>query len=334
MVMEIRTFHSDEYDETLAAGVTDVLAAAWAVDCPHEVLRPTRSKLLWLRHGWDGYGPDRVFTAHEDGRLVGHASVQLSHWEDNRDLAWFEITVLPTARRRGVGSALHEVCVRFAAEQGRTKLMGGTWVGSGAEAFAERHGYAKGLVEAERRLDLETLDRDRVDKLHDEAAARSAGYELLPIVGATPEDLLPQLVAVTAAINDAPLDDLALEDEVFTTERLRTFDRAQADREHTVYRLVARRTADGALAGHTVVLVDRNRDHLAEQGDTSVLQSHRGHRLGLRLKTAMLRWLQEREPQLRLVDTWNAASNTHMVGVNDALGFRVVAEATDWQRHR
>ena len=43
-------------------------------------------------------------------------------------------------------------------------------------------------------------------------------------------------------------------------------------------------------------------------------------------------WLAEAEPQLHTIDTSNAASNTHVIRVNDLLGFRVTATATNWQR--
>jgi len=57
------------------------------------------------------------------------------------------------------------------------------------------------------------------------------------------------------------------------------------------------------------------------------------HRLGLLLKIEMLRWLGDIEPQLRVLDTWNAATNAHMIGVNEQLGYRVVREGLEWQKH-
>ena len=71
----------------------------------------------------------------------------------------------------------------------------------------------------------------------------------------------------------------------------------------------------------------------AGQYDTSVLRAHRGHRLGRLLKIAMLQWLTDEEPQLRTLDTWNAASNAHMIEVNEVLGYQVVATGIDWQLH-
>lgn len=330
--MKLRTFSPGEYDEALARDVTDVLSAAWAVDCPHEPVVPLRSNMLRLLHGWEGFGADRVFNVYDDGRAVGHATVDLSHWEDNQDLAWFEITVRPQMRGRGFGSALHEACVAFAVEQGKTNLMGDTWQGSPSDAFAERRGYTSGMHEVERRLDLATVDDDRIDKLHAEARLVAEGYELIRVAGAAPEEMVSTLVEVTAAINDAPKEDLDFEDDVFTPERIRSFGAAQAARGHRVYRLLARSLDDGSWAGQTLVAVDGNQPTHGDQLDTSVVVRHRGHRLGLLLKTDMLRWLREVEPQVEQVDTWNAASNAHMIAVNDLIGCRVVGGSTVWQR--
>jgi hypothetical protein len=35
---------------------------------------------------------------------------------------------------------------------------------------------------------------------------------------------------------------------------------------------------------------------------------------------------------MRTVDTWNAASNSHMVAVNDAVGFRPVRLWGEWEK--
>jgi GNAT superfamily N-acetyltransferase len=331
--VKIRTYRQGEYDEPLAAEVTAVLAAAWPVDSPHETVPPPRTNLLRLMHGWDSPGPVRVLNAYDDdGRVVGHAAVEVSYWEDNQDLAWFELTVMPQQRGRGYGSALLEAATEYAVEAGKTLLMGVARKDSPADAFCRRHGYQAGQHNVQRRLDLPTLDWDRIDKLHREAEQKAAGYELIRIAGEPPEELLPDLVEVTAAINDAPLDDLHLEKDVFSTERVRAFGAAQAARETRVYRLLARRVADRSWAGQTIVGVDANRPTLGDQLDTSVVAAHRGHSLGMLLKSEMLRWLRDTEPQLTLIDTWNAASNSHMIAVNDLLGCRVVGNSTVWQR--
>ena len=77
--------------------------------------------------------------------------------------------------------------------------------------------------------------------------------------------------------------------------------------------------------------VDAETPAWGEQADTSVVRAHRGHRLGLLLKADMLRWLADKEPQLETLDTWNAESNDHMVGVNQRLGYRVMGRELQFQ---
>ena len=48
----------------------------------------------------------------------------------------------------------------------------------------------------------------------------------------------------------------------------------------------------------------------------------------------MMRWLADAEPQLETVDTFNAESNDHMVGVNERLGYRVMGRELQYQRRR
>jgi hypothetical protein len=138
---------------------------------------------------------------------------------------------------------------------------------------------------------------------------------------------------MTAAINDAPLDALELDDEVFSPERVRAFERGQKERRRRNYHVIARHRTTGELAGHTFVSVDPDHPGFGMQYDTSVVRAHRGHRLGLLLKIDMLRWLGDAEAQLRVLDTWNAATNDHMIAVNEQLGYRVIGESIEWQRH-
>ena len=63
--------------------------------------------------------------------------------------------------------------------------------------------------------------------MYDEAVPIARGYELLRVAGPDARRAGPGLPHATAAINDAPRDELDMEDEVFTAERNRAFERAQ-----------------------------------------------------------------------------------------------------------
>ena len=82
-----------------------------------------------------------------------------------------------------------------------------------------------------------------------------------------------------------------------------------------------------------MVVVDGERPELGEQHDTSVVAAHRGHRLGLLLKTDMNLWLARGcSPSSTEISTWNAESNDHMIGVNEAIGYRVMGRELEFQK--
>ena len=82
--------------------------------------------------------------------------------------------------------------------------------------------------------------------------------------------------------------------------------------------------ANGEMAGLTQVFVDPEYPEWGHQGLTAVIRQHRGHRLGLLIKAAMLEWLATEEPKLERIATDNAAVNKYMIAVNEALGYELV----------
>jgi RimJ/RimL family protein N-acetyltransferase len=204
--------------------------------------------------------------------------------------------------------------------------------GSPGESFLTAMGFQRASLDVNRRQDLTAVDWTHLDRIRADAASHASAYELVHVAGETPDELLPAVTRLTASINDAPTDELQVEDEVFSPERIRGMEVAQQARGQRFYRLLARHRDTGELAGHTVVTVEIERPWLGDQLDTSVSREHRGNRLGLLLKAAMMQWMREEEPQLRDISTWNAESNTHMVRVNEALGYTVVARMIGWQR--
>jgi GNAT superfamily N-acetyltransferase len=203
---------------------------------------------------------------------------------------------------------------------------------SAGEKFLEVMGLERASWEVMRRQDLATVDRTHLDGLYSEVEAKAADYELVRLSGAAPADMLDDIGRLAESINDAPTDELDIEDEAFPADRVRAMEEAQFARGRRHYRLLARHRSTGELAGHTVVVAEIEQPWVGWQLDTSVARHHRGHRLGVLLKIAMLQWLRETEPQLRSLITWNAAANSHMVGINERLGYDVLANGIGWQR--
>ena len=90
------------------------------------------------------------------------------------------------------------------------------------------------------------------------------------------------------------------------------------------YSVAAVSDSTGEMAAFTEVIIEPDSPQWGFQQLTAVIRAHRGHRLGLLVKTAMLEWLAAAEPQLECIQTGNAASNEHMIAVNEQLGYQVV----------
>jgi GNAT superfamily N-acetyltransferase len=326
--MELREFGADDLDDVRT--YVEVQNVVRATDSPWEHPLTVREAQGGIAHGWDG-DPETPFLAVVDGQVVGTAEYGTSRW-DNFHIAWMGVAVHPAQRRRGYGTQMLEMLFERARADGRTTVEMPAWEIPEARAFAARHGFECAMVAVNRRQFPAELDRAALDRLYDEALPHASAYELVRRAGRAEEADLTALAEMAASINDAPIDDLDVEDEVFTAERMRSYEDAQEARGHRLYRVFARHRESGEWAGQSAVAVESERPHLAAQHDTSVVRAHRGHRLGLLLKLEMLRWLAEDEPQVREIDTWNAESNDHMIEVNEVLGYRVMSRGLEFQR--
>jgi len=325
--MEIRRFTPDDNDAVRSS--LDIRNAVAEHDSPWEHAELAHEYDASLRHGWDGE-PATPYLVEADGVPVGSASISMTE-RDNRHLAWVGVAIHPDHRRRGYGSAVFERMLEEAKAAGRTSVGLDCWESASGTAFVAKFGLERKSQAIQRRQHLAEIETGLVQRLYDDAATVASAYELVRILGRTPPEMREDMAALAAAINDAPTDDLDIEDEVMSPERLMAYEEAVLARGRRMYHLVARHRETGALGGHTLVVVDEQRPELAHQHDTAVDRDHRGHRLGLLLKAGMLLWLAEAEPQIQTVDTWNAESNDHMISVNEALGYRVMGREIQYQ---
>lgn len=300
-----------------------LLEAARQVDDPDNVPDTVLDLEHRLRYSWDLH-PHVVELFTPDGaeQPVGVLDTERPT-RDNRHLAVVDLVVHPEHRRHGHGSAMFAETVRQARAAGRTTL----WLGcaaddDGAQAFLGGHGLVRATADARRRQVLAEVDLDEIARLEATATAAAAGYCLERRQPPTAPEVLAGLVEVTAAINDAPMGDLTFEEEVFDARRLQDFEQAQLRSDHEVCRLIAR-DATGRVGGHTLMIFNPRHPHVGWQGDTAVSREHRGHRLGLLLKIAMLRWVAEAKPQVQVIETWNNVDNHFMISVNERLGYRL-----------
>jgi GNAT superfamily N-acetyltransferase len=257
------------------------------------------------------------------GTALGFYRMRLPDLE-NRHLAGLYLQVHPEHRRQGIGLALLRHAAEQAAQDGRSVLASTAAQGSEGERFARRLGAKPGLTDARRVLVLEKLPDGQVAALRESAAAAAVGYSLVTWTDRTPSEYLAGLAVVFNALSDAPRDP-GHEARVWDAQRVReTVDDPRALFGSRGYFIAARHDATGEIAAVTQVEVNPELPEWGKQQITAVARPHRGHRLGLLVKAAMTQWLIDAEPALQRIVTWNAASNAHMIAINETLGFELL----------
>jgi RimJ/RimL family protein N-acetyltransferase len=171
---------------------------------------------------------------------------------------------------------------------------------------------------------LGKIPAGRVTQLREQAARAAAGYSLVSWDGRTPSEYLARYAEVENAMGDAP-HDVGEEHSVWDADRVREqIDDLRERQGRLMYTLAALLDASGEMAAVTAVEPDPDNPEWAHQQLTAVTRPHRGHRLGLLVKAAMLDWLAEAEPRLERIVTGNAAANRHMIAINEELGFELL----------
>ena len=280
------------------------------------------------------------WVARIDGRIVGYVDLVLPLTE-NRANIHSAGYVHPGQRRRGIGTALYRQIVARAEALGRTNLTAmvdestpGGFVrhdGAGA-AFLLKQGLERVLVEYRRRLDIASVDEQALESLDNEAQKKASDYEILTWSDRADDALATDLAHLEERLHiDLPTGDLDWDPVRYDVDRWRQLEDMGARRLRTVHYAAARHRISGKLAAYTGFMLPKQPRTHARQVTTVVLPEHRGHRLGLLVKLANLRYAREREPRLRYIDTYNAEGNSHMIAINEAMGFVLCDAGVDFQ---
>lgn len=304
-----------------------VLAAALAHDHVGLPADPVETWLPLLADPERGGERVQLFVGRADGVPVGTVVLK-TPLHDNLQLVDAEVNVHPGHRRRGHGRELAEHVVRETRAVGRTRIItiAASWPDQPAlgTRLLEELGARPVVVDVRRSIDLH--ERPPVplgDVPH--------GYRVVQWVAHAPSDLLEGLADLSARMStDAPLGEMDYEPERWDADRYREKEQHAVDsRRRRVVTAAVHESGD--VAGVTEIAVNESAPEVGYQWDTIVGPRHRGHGLGLALKSRNHVLLAETVPQCRWLNTWNAASNTFMIRVNEALGYQPVESWTEWQ---
>ena len=171
-----------------------------------------------------------------------------------------------------------------------------------------------------------------------ESKASSDGYTIVPVENAEyhkqDEFRLEDYVRAYELIDrDMPREKETVEDRKISQEEFLSWFTHIGELEIHVWTHIAVEKQTGLPVGLTETWLPTATPQLAHVNDTGVLAPHRGHRLGLTLKTIMLaKLLQDpRSSRVQLWSTFNADSNRYMLRINDSLGYRENAKYFNYE---
>jgi len=307
----------------------EMTQAGWPIDHPDEPPWSYGAFAGKWAHGFDT-APRQTWLASDDsGEPVGCYLLRLPDKENVR-IADCNLVIRPARRRAGFGRLLLTHCADQARQAGRSRLTSHARDDTPGAAFASAAGARGGIPEVIRMLTIDAALPERLTPLRAAAEPFAAGYTLLYWVGATPAEHVGQVAAVHGAMADAPRDD-GVEPSAWTAERVRQSEQTMLDHQLQIYSVAARHDATDDLAALTQVCTEADKADWAFQQITAVRPRHRGHRLGLLTKIAMVDLLAKHEPAVQRIQTSNAGANAHMIAINEQLGFTIAGVSRDWQ---
>lgn len=224
-------------------------------------------------------------------------------------LAQAELEVLPSHRRRGIGSNLLELMCAAAREEGVTSFFGHHFDAAGA-AFAAQAGARDDQRDVRARLDL------RSAQLPDPVVP--AGWRLMTWIGAAPEELVHSFAKARDAMRDAPMPG-EMATAPTTVEDVRSIERTAALRGREV-RVTVALDERGEIGAFTDLRATPGAQ-AATTDDTAVAAWARSRGLGRAVKAESLRRLCADHPEVETVSTLNAEHNGAMRHINASLGF-------------
>lgn len=294
----------------------------------------------------------RHWTIERGGDTVGRCALDIVQ-DDDGETAFVTVALLRRACGRGIGSAAYAQIEAVARDAGVRKLL--NWSehhDSGASLprlesptgfgsvpidrtarFLQRTGFRLEQIERASALTWDDALADHLAALRDDAAAHAHGYRVVQWMAPAPAEHIDGYAWMKSRMStDVPDGDLGMPEEVWDAERVRRQDSRIAQRGWSMLVTAAQHVVTGELSAFNELAIGGDPSAGSHQWDTLVLAEHRGHRLGMLVKTAGLLAWREQHPLSPRVTTYNAEENRPMLSINEAIGFTPIAYEGAWRK--
>ncbi|MDR2998908.1 MAG: GNAT family N-acetyltransferase [Microbacterium sp.] len=287
-----------------------------------------------------------------EGRIVGCCALVILQ-DDGGRTAFVIVTLLREAQGKGIGRAAYEQVESFAHAQGVRKLVHiaehhddgsglemvpsptgfGSVPADRAARFLSRNGYTLETVERGSRLLWHEDSVSRLEALAVSAADHASAYRIVQWMLPTPPEHVDGYAWLKSRMStDVPEGDLGLPEETWDAARVAQEDERTAARGYHQLVTAAQHIETGELSAFNELAIGPDDAGVTHQYDTLVLSDHRGHRLGMLVKTAGLLAWHERYPNSPRVITYNSEQNRPMLSINEDIGFTAFAYEGAWKK--
>lgn len=275
-----------------------------------------------------------------DGTLIAFVDMLFPR-NENLQNVHFEGIVHPSCRGRGIGATMYDhVCSR-AQRHNRGKLsttalasldsQGEVLDGPGIR-FCQQRGLSQVLSNIRRQIDMDTVSPQHLAQLRSNCEESGSAYRLVTWMDTADEQYAADLAYLQGRMaTDSPRENLDWEATPQDVRRWRGVETMALRRKRTTYYAAAVHRESDRLVAWTSIMFNKHQREHAMQQTTIVDPQHRGHRLGMAIKVTNIEAVRRNEPALRYIHSENAASNRHMVAINDALGFEPFGAAVTFQ---
>lgn len=288
----------------------------------------------------------RFVALDNSSQVVGTVTTQ-QDLLNNTDKAFLKTRVHPDYRRRGIGTRLYRVAQDSLRKAGISTVISGYGDefqgfpnygdqspdieefaihpdhGKPGREFARQHGFTIGTQNWWRICDLSSLDHEHLGERDRQLEPTQSDYGLTRYSRFINDDDVEQYCRLRAlTLADAPSGGLELDGMKYSVDQWRSREKHAVDGGLLCLGVYARHRRTGVVAGLSEIEVHPGHEFIANQLDTVVDPEHRGRKLGLRLKIAIMRYLRLWRPQVRFIQTFNDCDNHAMVAVNDQVGYQ------------
>lgn len=334
----MRIIDVDLGDDAQATAVARLRHAEGVENVGVEAALDSAAEVSRLRHRVPGREFVYALAVDDSGRIEFPRGVATVTWETTRgndDVVSIDVFVDARHRCAGTGTALLRHALELAPARatrawGNIITPGALSSDHPARRWAERRGLRVTSM-AHDLLQEWPVDRHVLDELD---PGEPAGYRAQCFVDGVPEGLRDQMGRLSGmVVAEAPTGDRVVHPvERSAAEYTTALEDLLAGGGHRIEAVAL--TPSGAVAGYSSLDVPASPGASIEVGGTLVLPEHRGHRLGLVLKCAIERRALELDLPQRSVWTSTDDSNTRMLAINRALGFRTDALVADLEGDR